>query len=136
MSFTNRSVKNIIETELVRFATEINSIVVGGFSKLLNYAIYTLNLTNITSFSDNMYSKGDIYKNHGFCKEYNIPVDYKYTKAPYKGLFYKSTFMKSKIKTSKELKYIDNLTENELMLINGYSRYYDAGKIKWKYKGR
>ena len=31
--------------------------------------------------------------------------------------------------------YEDGLTENELMLLNGYSRYYDAGKIKWKYIG-
>ena len=121
--------------ELVRYCQVKYTNVIGGFSKLLKYAIKNYNFQEITTFSDNMYSNGDVYNNNGFIEEYEIPVDYKYYKVFEDGLIYKSNFMKSKIKNNPSMIYEDGLTENELMLLNGYSRYCDAGKIKWKYIG-
>lgn len=85
-----------------------------------------------------MYSNGDLYKNNKFEKMYDIAIDYKYynthTNLKY-GLLYKFKFAKNKDNFVKmNMKYDETLTEREIMELNGYSRYYDAGKIKWQYK--
>ena len=52
--------------ELTRFCNKINTNVVGGASKLLNYFIKTYSPQSIETYSDNLISDGHIYQNLGF----------------------------------------------------------------------
>ncbi len=119
------------DNELNRFCSKINTTVVGGFSRLLKHFISNCVYDNIVSYSDNTYSYGEIYKNNGFVKDYELDIDYFYV---YKlQRFHKSNFMKSKIIKKFNLNENEiNKTENELALNNNLFRIYDSGKIKWK----
>lgn len=117
--------------DLSRFCNKVGTLVPGGFTRLLKNAQKKWGLVNITTFSDNMYSDGGLYSSNGFTKVKELPIDYKYTNN-FKTLEYKSAYMKSRIKSNPNLIWEDNKTELELMEMNSYSRYYDAGKIKWK----
>lgn len=123
--------------ELVRFANLPNHNIQGGFSKLLSHTVrylkHNTEVTKITTFSDNMYSNGDVYKKMNFIKLYEIPIDYKYVNKQFNVIYHKSNFRKEKIK-KQGLIYSDTLTERELMELNEYHRYHDAGKIKWELK--
>lgn len=63
--------------ELNRFCSKINTIVVGGASKLLSY--FTKRYEgDIFTFSDNSYSTGNLYLKLGFKKVYDLRPDYSY----------------------------------------------------------
>lgn len=113
---------------LVRYATSCN--VPGGFTKLLSYAEKTVPLMKtVETFSDNCLSTGALYEYNGFTVEKTLLPDYKYL---YKGKrYHKFLFRKKRFKEDAELTYKATLTERELADLNGVSRIWDAGKIKW-----
>jgi len=51
---------------LDRFSSELDTIVQGGFSKLLKHFIRTHAPAKIVTFSDDSYSKGGVYESNGF----------------------------------------------------------------------
>jgi hypothetical protein len=118
---------------LSRFCNEKLYNIRGGFTKLLKYIIKTHKLDYIYTFSDNMYSNGELYRSNGFIFKHNVNISYSYTDNKFNVLEHKSKYMKSKIKANSNLVWKEELTEKELMELNNYSRYYDAGKIKWEY---
>lgn len=109
--------------ELYRFATKLNTQVVGGFSKLLKY----VNKSMIT-YSDLRYSTGNIYKNFGEFLGSSEP-NYWYTKDKKK----LSRYQCQKHKLPKLLgdKFNPNETEKENMFRNGYRILYDCGNLKY-----
>lgn len=102
--------KNVKEYELNRFANKLNIIVVGGASKLLNYFIKNYS-NNITTFSNNSYSNGNLYLKLNFKKLYELKSDYHYV-----------------IGDLRVHKF--NLRNKD---VSNIFRIYDAGKIKYKY---
>lgn len=102
--------KNVKEYELNRFANKLNIIVVGGASKLLNYFIKNYS-NNITTFSNNSYSNGNLYLKLNFKKLYELKSDYHYV-----------------IGDLRAHKF--NLRNKD---VSNIFRIYDAGKIKYKY---
>ncbi|MEY2703076.1 MAG: Tenacibaculum phage PTm1 [Bacteroidota bacterium] len=54
------------EYELIRYSTILNTSVIGGFSKLLNYFEKTYNPEKLISYANRRYSKGNLYLVNGF----------------------------------------------------------------------
>lgn len=103
--------KNGDSWDLNRFCNKLNTTVQGSASKMLKYFI--TNYSNeITTFSDNSYSYGDVYEKIGFEKLYEIKPDYHYIKDNIR--IHKFNFRKT--------------DTTDLYKI------YDSGKIKYKYK--
>ena len=97
--------------DLNRFCNKLNTTVQGSASKLLKYFVNNYS-DEITTFSDNSYSYGDVYEKIGFYKLYEIKPDYHYIKDNIR--IHKFNFRK---------------TDQ-----TGLYKIYDSGKIKYKYK--
>lgn len=114
------------EVHLDRFCSLKNYTVVGGFSKLLKFA----NIKNpIITFSDGMYSDGNVYKVHGFTlvKE-NEPRLY-FTNGEI--IENRRSFQKSRFKERYPDLYDHNLTEKQLAERAGFFRLWGVGTRKW-----
>ena len=107
---------------LSRFCNKLNTSVIGGASKLLNYFIKTYNPSRIVSYADKDWSIGGLYYNLGFINIDETKPDYKYIINNQR--VHKSNFKKSILKTE--------LTESNQMKINGFNKIWDCGKIKFE----
>jgi very-short-patch-repair endonuclease len=108
--------------ELNRFCNIINTNVVGGASKLFNFFVNNYDFNNIISFSNNLYSNGNLYEKLNFIKIKELKEDYSYIINNIR--YHKFNFRNFKNK---------NLTEKENMLNDNIFRFYDAGKNKYIY---
>ena len=116
------------EVQLIRYSNELFTLVVGGFSKLLNHARKANNFSTIVSFSDNFYSNGDVYKSLGFkLSRENIPRLH-YTDGT--GVFDRRRFQKKNM-----VKRFPDLTidtkEREMAEKKGFFQIYGGGTKKW-----
>lgn len=116
--------------ELTRFAT--SAIVRGGHSKLLKRAIEDLQPERIVTFADRGVSDGGVYAACGFVRDGEVPPDYSYLVRDSR--VHKFNYRKARFKSDPELKYVEGLPERELADLNGLSRVYDAGKVRWVWK--
>lgn len=112
-----------------RYATSLN--VPGGFSKLLKHTIayYDDNFDKVSTFSDNMISEGKLYEDNDFYIDKIINPDYQYVYLMKR--HHKFNFRKKRFKEDENLQYQPELTEKELVALNGIGVIWDAGKIKW-----
>ncbi|MFW6310633.1 MAG: DUF7487 domain-containing protein [Nanoarchaeota archaeon] len=116
--------------EITRFATKLNIIVVGGFTRLLKNVCKRLN-GDIYTFADCRFSNfKNVYKNNGFEFIEHTKPNYYYVDSNY-DRYHRANFMKHKLKDKLE-KYHNELTEYENMALNGYYRVYDSGNLKYK----
>lgn len=115
---------------LNRMSSLINTNVIGGFSKIFNYAKQKLKHNKIITWSDNRWSTGGVYKKLGFQLDEEMGPDYSYYK-------YGTYGQKRKSKQSMKKNQIncpETLTEREWCLQNDFVRIWDCGKIRWIYK--
>lgn len=124
ITFSDNSIRTK-DWELVRFANKLNTIVVGGFSKLLKHFEKTYLPTKIVTYSEVRLFTSKVYEKNGFTLSHITSPSYFYT---LHGKFYghRQRFQKSMIK-KKFNNYNDNLTEYENMLNNGFDRVWDCG---------
>lgn len=115
------------EMLLSRYATK--GLVVGGFTKLLKYAVGQCNPQRVVTFSDHSNFDGKLYELSGFTKEAVLREDYMYVKG--KKRYHKFGFRLTKFKNDPNLIYVENKTERELAIMNGYTRIWDSGKTRW-----
>ena len=134
MTFSHRSKLSgakdihINEWELSRFCNLLNTTVIGGASKLLNYFIKKYNPTSIISFSSNDISDGGLYKTLGFTSDTNITKAYWYVHKDKYIRYHRSKFCKGALK---KMGYdIEGKTEDEIMRNLPYFKIYDSGHIK------
>jgi Mor family transcriptional regulator/very-short-patch-repair endonuclease len=119
----NRFEKNE-QHEIVRFATKLNTVVVGGLSKLLNH----IPEKELVTYSNNMYGDGMGYEKTGFNYISETKPGYKYYKD---GILYsRQTFQKYKLKDKLE-HFNSDISEWENMKLNGYDRVWDCGHKKY-----
>lgn len=114
-----------------RYAT--SSVVQGGFSKLLKVIsarAVTDGHPNVFTFSDNEISEGDLYRNTGFIPAGNLHPDYKYVYNATR--VHKFMFRKARFRKDSSLKYDPSMTESELAALNGITRVWDSGKVRWE----
>lgn len=121
------------EIELLRFCNKLNTIVVGGFSKLLKYFIYNLsnNIKKIISYGDLdwLNIENNVYNKNNF-------KTIKITEPSYfwitNGLRYnRQNFQKYKLIKQG---FDKNKTENEIMLNRGYLKIFNTGNMKFIYE--
>ena len=120
------------DIELSRYTTKKFHNVIGGFSKMLNYAIKENNWKEIYSYADLRLSDGNLYESNGWKMIKYVSPDYYYTDG--KDVFHKSLFKRKNIKSKFPEIYDNNLTEREMMKKTKYLRIWDCGKIKYKYE--
>ena len=113
---------------LTRFSSDINSLVIGGASKLLKYFIKEYKPLEITTYADRRWSQGDLYKTLGFTLNKINRPSYWYVKNGKR--YHKSNFRKEKL--SKMGIDIENKTEEKIMKELKFLRIYDCGIITYK----
>lgn len=119
--------------ELVRFATDINSVCVGLFSRMFRHSIREFNISGeVISMSDNRVSNGNVYQQSGWSYVRDVPPGYCYTKDQFRRED-KQHYRKEKLITKFNLTpdYVSNHTEWQIMQHMGYDRLWDAGKKIW-----
>jgi hypothetical protein len=107
---------------LSRFSVKLNTVVVGGASKLLSYFIKKHKPLRIVSYADLSWSNGNLYSKLGFEVKYITKPDYKYILNGKR--IHKSNFKKKLTKTL--------LTESEYAKSKELYKIYDCGKIKFE----
>jgi len=114
--------------ELIRFASK--DLISGGAGRLLSHFIKTYDPQSITSFSDNRYSVGNLYKKLGFVQIGTVPPMQQYVEN-YSIKHHKLSLSKYKLKHT--YPNIDlSKTEWQILQELGYDRIWDCGKIKWQ----
>ena len=119
-----RKKMNINEWNLSRFCNLLNTNVIGGASKLLNFFIKTYKPIRVISYADMDWSIGDLYNKLGFIAVHDTLPDYKYIINNKR--IHKSRFRKSKLDTNK--------TETMYMKSNNIEKIWDCGKRKYELK--
>lgn len=116
--------------ELLRFCTKLNTIVVGGASKLLSHFIKEFQPKTIESFSSHDISNGNVYKQLGFVESSNSVSSYWYVDK-HMIRYHRFTFNKQSLI---EQGYDASLTEEQIMTQRGFLKIYDSGQTKWVLK--
>jgi hypothetical protein len=114
--------------ELIRYANILNTNVVGGFSRLLNH-FKSNNMGSIISYCDLMLFTGNMYEKSGFTCLGNTNPNFFY----FKGFAIKSRESMQKHKLATILKDFDpELTANQNLLNNGWSKVWNCGNSIWE----
>lgn len=131
-SLGNSSIDN--EYELLRFASKLDTNVIGGFSKLLNYFIKIYHPSKIITYADSRWSgivpENTIYYKSGFEFVHQTRLNYWYVNTKdFLHRYHRFTFRKDVL--VKEGFSIDK-TEWEIMQEKGYDRIWDCGSMKFE----
>ena len=115
--------------ELLRFCNKLNTTVVGGASRLMNYFIKVHNPKEIISYCDRRWSIGNMYEKLGFKLDHVSRPSYFYIKGDkrYNRFGYRKDIL---IKQG----FDKNKTEHEIMLERGIYRIYDCGTKVYKWE--
>ena len=134
MSFGKRSLgKNFNnDWELIRYCSKINTLIVGGVSKLFKHFIKEYKPKTIISWSSNDISNGNMYKKLGFEFE-NMSSSYWYISNSMKR-YHRSNFSKSNLIKKSLIKEDDERSEKEITYDLGFIRIFDTGQTKWIWK--
>lgn len=137
-TFGKRKISKKQEFELLRFANKIDYSIIGGFSKLLNYFIEHYNFDELITYADIRWSgcdeKNTVYFKNGFEYLSTSKPNYFYLKNnDFINRLNRCNFMKHKLV---EMGYDKNKTESQIMFENGYTKIWDCGSLKYKYKKR
>jgi len=115
-------------TEIYRFASLLNTSVIGGFSKLMKQVPKP-----IVSYANRRWSNGNVYTKNGFEFIAETNPNYQYYKCG--KVYSRQKFMKHKLEklvgTGLIDLYFEEYTESEIMEINGFEKIYDCGNLKY-----
>ena len=113
-----------------RFACELFTNVVGGYSRLEKAIINRHNPSQLVTFSLGLISDGSLYAKSGYdCGDgYQTKPEWYVT--DYLKLYNRQQFMKHKLKGVLEV-FDPDKTERQNILDNGYRLYFGAGITKW-----
>jgi hypothetical protein len=108
-----------------RFCTKTNYTIIGGLSKICTYAQSVIHAP-IISWCDLRWSNGAGYISSGWSREAVLPPDYFYCKG--KKVIPKQARMKKKVNTPA------GMTEKQHAELDGLTRVWDCGKIRFAWK--
>lgn len=130
MSVGKPRFKTLAQWEILRFASALNTVIVGGASKLLTSFIRTLGVpTTIVSYCDQSHSTGKVYAHMGFTLSHYSRPNYKYTKN-YQTYFSRNKFQKHKLADLLD-EFDPALSEWGNMKNNQWDRIWDCGNAVW-----
>jgi len=116
-----------VDWEIYRVSTQLNTVVIGGLSKLLDEFKRKFNPKTIMTYVDLRYGSGNSYELCGFVLDKITKPSYFYVK----GDVILSRYQAQKHKILKMFPDTDKtLTETEIMATNRYNKIYDAGNAK------
>ena len=129
MSFGYRKITGDYSYELLRFASLRGYNVIGGFSKLLNFALKQYEIKNLKTYADRRFSSPDnvIYSKMFKLNNISEPNYFYVHKSDY--LTRKHRFNFTKAKVVKMFNADPIKTEIQIMRENGYDRIFDCGNI-------
>jgi hypothetical protein len=123
-----------VDWELLRFSTQRDTVVIGGFSKMFKHFLFLESPSAVLSYCDLRFGNGNVYVKSGFSNKGITPPNYWYY---YKkdGRFgkFESRLKYQKHKLKHLSNYHDSKTEYEIMQENGFLKLYDCGNIKYIY---
>jgi hypothetical protein len=129
MTFGKRKISGNSYYELIRFCSKLNTVVIGGASKLFKNFLKYGGYKNIISYASCDIGWGNLYKELGFTEIGYTGANYWWSDNINK--YHRSNFMKHKlIKNSNQDKV---KTENEIMRNLGYYKIWGTGNIKFEY---
>jgi hypothetical protein len=120
----SRGIKNSDQWELLRFASSLNHLVIGGSSKLFKYFCNHYSFEKIISYSDNRWNTGNVYKEIGFKSNGETGLGYWYINLKEGKRIHRFSLRKS-------VNDDPTKTEYENRLEQGYLRIWDCGNSKW-----
>lgn len=113
--------------EIIRFATKLGCVIVGGLSKLLKHFIRSEKPSTIFTYADRRHSVGNSYLKCGFVNVGHTGPNYFYVLG--NRMFSRQRFQKRLL--AGKLRFFNaELSESENMFVNGYRRIWDAGHCK------
>jgi hypothetical protein len=116
------------EWEITRFANRLETIVIGGASRLFKYFMNNYDPDQIMTYADRRYSDGNLYKKLGFELDGTTQPNYFYLMGD--TIYSRQQFQKHKLE-KKLAQYDSMLTESQNMFNNGYRRIWDAGHFRF-----
>lgn len=132
MSFAKPRYTNKHAWELLRYCTASDTVVHGGFSKLLRHFVKVHEVNELISYCDRRWSVGNVYVTNGFALCGESPPAYYYHNDG-RTLQNRVKFQKHKLATLLET-YSTELTEWQNMQCNGYDRIWDCGCLTYIWK--
>lgn len=114
--------------ELLRFCNKTNYSIVGGASKLLS-AFRKEYSGSIISYADKRYSNGNLYDKIGFNLDGHTDPSFCYVNLKNGLIYNRMKFQKQYLLNMPH--YDKNLTEYEIMVLNGYDRIWDCGQYRF-----
>ena len=135
-SFGSRKISKKEHFELIRFANTINFNVVGGFSKIMKYFMKKYNPNELITYADIRWSginpQNTVYEKNKFEFVGLSKPNYFYLASnDFIHRLNRCNFMKHKlVKEGAD----PNKSEKEIMKERGYTRIWDCGTLKFKYK--
>ena len=126
MTFTNNNLsRKLVEVwEINRFASLLDTNIIGGASKLFKYFLKHTSPATVVSYAENRWSTGGLYKQLGFKKISNGVPNYWYLQANIIKRLHRFALRKNKNDDQ-------SLTEAENRRMQGYLRIWDCGSSKW-----
>jgi hypothetical protein len=125
MTFSKSNIsRKVFCWELNRFSSKLDTIVVGGASKLFSYFVTKYQPEKVISYSDNRWSSGKLYKNLGFQKISNGTPNYWYVNSTWTKRIHRFTLRKNSNDDPA-------LSEKENRKKQGYGIIWDCGSSKW-----
>lgn len=135
MTFGRGYNKKDKQIELVRFCSKLNTMVIGGASKLLKAFVTQFKPTKLFTYADRRFANSSkFYETIGFQQRGQTIPNYFYFKSSmpqYMKLFHRYNFAKHLL-PRKLKQYDSNQTEYQNMKQNGYFKIYDAGSFKYE----
>ena len=132
MTFSRARYSKGCEYELIRFASKLNTTVIGAANKLFAAFTREWNHNSVVTYSDNRWNTGNVYQQMGFSKTNSGTGNYWYTK-DYSKLYSRVQFQKHKLAEMLEI-FSSEKTEWENMIDNGYDRVWDCGSDTYIWK--
>lgn len=122
------------DMEMNRFSVDLNTSVVGGFSKLLNHFKSNVDFTVMATFADLRWSNGNVYEKNGMIFDYEIRPRYSYVgNSTLWKRKHRFGYNKSKLIEKYGSEY-SNKSEKEITESLKLYRLYDCGYLKFLLK--
>lgn len=133
LTFAKPRYEKYYEWELMRACSKTNSIVIGGFSKLLKYFEKKYKPISLISYGNRRWTdtNNNVYRKNGFEYVGKSEPNYFYFNLKEMILHSRVQFQKHKLKHKLHI-YDEELTANENIFNNDYRIIYDCGNLIYK----
>jgi G:T-mismatch repair DNA endonuclease (very short patch repair protein) len=129
MSWGKSRYNSQYQWEMLRFCNCVNTVVVGGASRLFARFCQEIQPESIISYADRRWNTGEVYAKLGFAFVKNTPPGYYYTQ-DYRRLENRVKYQKHKLASVLE-NFSAEKTEWQNMLAAGWDRIWDVGQAVW-----